>query len=247
MLAQRSHEPELMDGAGLADPDLQALVLADLAAVNRLTRTHEPVLQFLQQAWSQRPAGEAVSVLDVGCGQGDLLRAIWRLAWREQRRITLLGIDRHPDTVRAAREVTPRAMNIGYLDADVFAFEPDAAAPTDYIVSSQLAHHLDDAQIVALLRWLDRHARAGWCIADLRRHWLPYLGFRWLAWLAGWHRVVRIDGTRSIARACTPTEWQALLARAGLAAQVHRHVPFRLTVQALKPLPQHWAEAEGRR
>ena len=232
-LATRSREAELMDGAGLGDAALQARVLADLARVNRVTRTHAPVRQFLRQAWSRHPAGQALTVLDVGAGEGDLLRDVWALGQREGRPLRLVGIDLHPDSVAAARAATPPAMAIDYRVGDVFACDP---GPVDYIVSSQLSHHFDDAQIVAFVRWQQRHARAGWCIADLRRHWLPYLGFRWLARVAGWHRVVRIDGTRSIARACTVGEWQALLAQAGVTAQVQRHAPFRLTVHARVPL-----------
>lgn len=232
-LAQRSLQPELMDDPGFADPVLHAHVLADLAEVNRFTRTHEPVLRFLQQAWQRRPPREAVSVLDVGSGQGDLLRAIWRLAWQQGRTVHLQGLDLHPHSTQAAQLATPPAMGIRFLTGDVLTHRP--AEPVDYVVSSQLAHHLDDAQLLRLLRWLDRHAAAGWCIADLRRHWLPWLGFRLLARLAGWHPVVRIDGTRSIARACTPAEWQQLLARAGVAAQVRRHWPFRLTVESMQP------------
>ncbi len=235
-LARRSLVPELMDGDGLADTALQARVLADLARVNRLTRTHQPVLQFLRKSWSQVPAGQPVSVLDVGSGEGDLLRAIWQLAQDLQRPVVLTGLDLHPDSTRAAQAATPAAMGIRFVTDDVFGFEPadtDGTAGTDYIVNSQLAHHLSDAQLLAFLPWLQRHARRAWCIADLRRAWLPYLGFRWLARLAGWHWVVRIDGTRSIARACTVPEWQTLLAQAGVAGTVERHLPFRLTVQSL--------------
>jgi 2-polyprenyl-3-methyl-5-hydroxy-6-metoxy-1,4-benzoquinol methylase len=230
-LATRSHEPELMDGAGLGDSALHARVLADLAIVNRVTRTHQPVLHFLRQAWAQLPPGQPVSVLDVGSGQGDLLRAIWQLARRAQRTVRLQGLDLQLDSTLAARASTPPAMGIDYITGDVFAHQPQ---DIDFIVSSQLAHHLDDTQLVALLQWLQGHARIGWCVADLRRHWLPWLGFRWLARAAGWHRVVRIDGTRSIARACTPQEWQALIARAGVQARVQRHLPFRLTVQSVQ-------------
>ncbi len=228
-LTHRSLEPELMDGDGLRDPQLQARVLADLARVNRLTRTHAPVLQFLRQAWAALPAGHPVSVLDVGCGQGDLLRDIHGMALRLQRPVQLLGLDLHPDSVAAATAATPRTSPIRFVQADALAYVP---ASTDYIVNSQLTHHLDDAQIVDLLRWMQTHAQLGWCIADLRRHWLPYVGFRWLARVAGWHRVVRLDGTLSIARSCTLPDWQRLLARAGVRGRVCRHLPFRLTVRA---------------
>jgi 2-polyprenyl-3-methyl-5-hydroxy-6-metoxy-1,4-benzoquinol methylase len=235
-LAKRSRLPELMDD-GLGDTQLHARVLADLAAVNRLTLTHRPVLQFLRQAWSALPEDKGVTVLDVGSGQGDLLRSIWQLGQRQLRPVRLLGLDLQEDSTRAARAATPPAMGIEYITGDLFAHRP---RDVDYIVSSQLAHHLDDDRIVEFLRWLHRHARRSWCVADLRRHWLPYLGFPWLARAARWHRIVRIDGTRSIARACTLQEWQQLIDRADVPAQVRGHLPFRLTVQSQ---PAHRARA----
>jgi hypothetical protein len=36
------------------------------------------------------------------------------------------------------------------------------AQPPDLIVSSLLAHHLDNARIVELLRFMETHARHGW-------------------------------------------------------------------------------------
>ena len=67
----------------------------------------------------------------------------------------------------------------------------------------------------------------GWCIADLHRHWLPYYGFRLLAYAMSWCRIVRIDGTISIARGFTATEWRHLLDSAGLQANIRWHPMFR--------------------
>ena len=50
------------------------------------------------------------------------------------------------------------------------------------------------------IRWMEAHARRGWFIGDLHRHWLPYYGFGLLAWLARWHHFVLSDGRISIAR-----------------------------------------------
>lgn len=231
-LSSRSLEAELMDGDGLGDPGLQARVLRDLAAVNRWTRTHAPVLQFVQHCLARRPPGaDPLSVLDVGCGEGDLLRAIRRLADKQGMTVRLTGLDLHPDSVAAARAATPASLHIDYVCADVLQHRP---AAVDCIVNSQLAHHLDDAQVGALLQWMQAHAAVGWCVADLRRHWLPYLGFRWLARAAGWHRVVRLDGTLSIARSRTEAEWQDLLRRAGVQGRIQRHWPYRVTVQSLQ-------------
>lgn len=241
-LTRRCQLPELMD-AGFEDAALHERVLADLADVNRLTLTHRPVLQFLRQSWAQRPKGEWVSVLDVGCGQGDLLRAIWQIGRQQGRALRLTGLDLQAASTRAARAATPAQTGIAFVTGDLFGYQPRDA---DYIVSSQLAHHLDDDRIVDFLTWMQLHAQRGWCIADLRRHWLPYLAFPWLARAARWHRIVRIDGTRSVARACTRQEWQQLIARAGVAARVREWLPFRLSIESLgaKVASQQDADAD---
>ena len=100
-------------------------------------------------------------------------------------------------------------------------------------MSSQFTHHLTDGQVVMFIRWMEAHARRGWFIGDLHRHWLPYYGFGVLAWLARWHHFVLSDGRISIARAFVPEEWRRLMSAAGLGerdAAITWHLPFRLCV-----------------
>ena len=231
MLARRSTEQEEMDAPAL-DPAIYARALRDLARVNRLTRTHAPVLRWLDQATRDWPAGSPVSVLDVASGQGDLLRAIAAWAARRGWRAELAGIDLNPRAAAVAASATPDDAPIRYLTDDVFDHAPRPRP--DFIVTSQFAHHLADEDVVRLLLWLDDHAARGWFIADLERHAISWLGFRFLARAAFWHGIVRRDGTISIARSFRPAEWHVLLARAGITAIVRRHVPFRLCVSRLR-------------
>jgi 2-polyprenyl-3-methyl-5-hydroxy-6-metoxy-1,4-benzoquinol methylase len=230
-LSRRSTERELMDRADTPDQDY-AHALANLAQVNRLTLTHRPVLRWLQAATRELPPGTALSVLDVACGHGDLLRAIHRWGAARGLRLALTGIDLNPRSTAQARAATPPGMVIAWRTGDVLAHVPQPAP--DFIVTSQFTHHLDDPEILALLAWLERHARRGWYIADLHRHVVPYYGFRLLARVMGWHRIVRVDGTISIARGFRRAEWQALLCQAGLVAELRWHMMFRLCVGRLK-------------
>jgi hypothetical protein len=89
-------------------------------------------------------------------------------------------------------------------------------------------------QLIAFLRFMEAHARMGWLVNDLRRHRLPHLGFPLLARLMGWHRMVREDGTLSIARSYTPAEWPPILGEAGVEARAYRAFPFRLCVERIR-------------
>lgn len=230
-LSQRSNLPERMDAPDLPWAEYRA-ALADLARLNRLTLTHPPVLEWLAAGTRKLGTGARISVLDVACGHGDLLRSINRWATKRGLKHTLTGLDMNPRSIAEAAAATSRHMTISWVTGDVFATTPEA--PQDFIVSSQFAHHLTDDEVIALMQWMDRHSTRGWFIIDPHRHWFPYYGFRFLARLMGWHPIVREDGTISVARSFRPREWRALVARAGLPAKVRRVFPFRISVSRLK-------------
>jgi 2-polyprenyl-3-methyl-5-hydroxy-6-metoxy-1,4-benzoquinol methylase len=230
-LASRSTMPEEMDGPG-TDAQTYAICLRDLAAVNRVTFTHRPTLRWLKTAVATLPQGHTISILDVACGHGDMLRAIARWAAKNAIPVRLEGLDLNPRSAEVARDATPSALNISYRTGDVFDDQP--SAPPDFIVTSQFTHHLTDDDVVRLLVWMDRTARHGWFIADLHRHELAYYGFPVLARIAGWHRIVRQDGQISIARSFRRAEWEALVARAGVAATIGWWLPFRYCVGLVK-------------
>jgi 2-polyprenyl-3-methyl-5-hydroxy-6-metoxy-1,4-benzoquinol methylase len=106
----------------------------------------------------------------------------------------------------------------------------------DFIISSQVAHHMSDRQLDEFIRFMEETARRGWLICDLHRHRFAHAGFPLLARLLAVHRIVREDGTLSIARSFRPREWQDILARAGVegSAEVVRRFPFRLSVERIR-------------
>jgi 2-polyprenyl-3-methyl-5-hydroxy-6-metoxy-1,4-benzoquinol methylase len=227
-LAARSTAVERMDTDCDGFDDYQHC-LRDLARVNTVTLTYRPTLAWLAREMTGR---KSFSLLDVACGHGDMLRRIRRWADRNGIAARLDGVDLNPWSTRAARAATPEAARITYHTGDVFAFEP-ADGAFDFITSAQFTHHLTDDQIVMFIRWMEAHARRGWFIGDLHRHWFPYYGFGLLAWAARWHRFVRSDGRISIARSFVPDDWRRLVRAAGLtedAVAITWHLPFRLCV-----------------
>jgi len=216
-----------MDAPGL-DPAVYAAVVADLAKVNRITFAARPTLAFLDRALRGR---SRFRLLDVGYGDGDMLRIIAR--WAALRGITadLVGVDLNPSSEIAARAHTPAGMKIDWRTGD---YAGCAGQGYDVVISSLVAHHMTHGQLIAFLRFMEGEARIGWLVNDLHRHLFAYLGFPWLARILRWHEIVRHDGTLSIARSYRPGEWPAILQEAGIprgAARPFRAFPFRLCVE----------------
>jgi 2-polyprenyl-3-methyl-5-hydroxy-6-metoxy-1,4-benzoquinol methylase len=226
MLSVRSTADELMDDPALSRDDYAA-VIADLAQVNQITMAARPTLSFLK---ARTNSGGRFRLLDVGYGQGDMLRRI--AAWAASRGISaeLVGIDLNPSSEPAARAATQAGAPIEYRTGD---YADLADEPFDFIISSLVAHHMSQPQLIAFLRFMEAHAKRGWLVNDLHRHGFAYLGFPLLARIFGWHPVVRHDGQLSIARSYRPAEWTPLLTEAGVeGARVFTIFPFRLCVES---------------
>lgn len=217
-----------MDAPDL-DPAVYARVLTDLASVNRWTFAARPTIDFVARAIGDR---RRFTLLDVGFGDGDMLRAIAR--WAEQRGIdaVMTGVDLNRKSAAIAEAATPDRFAIRYLSGD---YRDHVDERFDLIVSSLVAHHMSHAQLLTFLRTMEAKAARGWHVNDLHRHRVAYLGYPLLARLMRWHRIVRQDGQLSIARAFRPAEWRALLDEAGIGpeARVLRRFPFRLCVERL--------------
>lgn len=224
MLAERATARELMDDSAL-DAATYAGVLRDLARVNTVTLARRPTLRFLAETVGSRAK---FRLLDVGFGDGDMLRAIARWARRRGIAAELVGIDLNPRSLMAARAATPPELAIDYRAGD---YADLAGGGWDCVISSLVAHHMTRAELIGFLRFMEHEARAGWLVNDLHRHAFAYAGWPLLARLMRWHPIVRHDGRLSIARAFRPAEWPPLLAAAGVeGARVYRRFPFRLCV-----------------
>jgi SAM-dependent methyltransferase len=226
-LKQRSTEPELMDQEGISFSEFHRC-LQSLETINALTLAYRPTLNWLRP-WLR--SQERVSILDAGCGGGDMLRRIEKVA--RNRNLDLIGVDLNPWSKRSAQMVSA-VSSIRFTTADIFHFQPEREI--DFIICSLFAHHLPDQQLVEFLRWIDKRASKGWFINDLHRHPLPYHFIRQTTRLLSNNRLIRNDAAVSVARSFTRADWVRLLEQADIRdrARIRWHFPFRYCVSCVK-------------
>jgi 2-polyprenyl-3-methyl-5-hydroxy-6-metoxy-1,4-benzoquinol methylase len=227
--SQRATTPELMDDDDLS-PETYADVISGLAVVNTLTMTHRPTLKWLDEATRGL---DRFSLVDVGFGHGDMLRAIAGWAQKHGKVADLTGVDLNPRSAPVAAAATDPALGIRWLTGDA----ADLAGTPDFIISSLVTHHMDDAGVIWFLGWMEQAAVRGWFINDLHRSWIAWAGFKVLAFVLRFHRIVAHDGALSIRRSFTRGDWNRLLAAAGLRqppVEVRWRLPFRWAVGRLK-------------
>jgi SAM-dependent methyltransferase len=202
-------------------PLLARRTLEDIARANRLFGGRGAPAFALDLLLRDAPAGR-LTLLDVGAGGGDVARALVARARRRGTELVVIAADR----LRAAADLCREARVMSVV-ASAGAL-PLRDGSVDVVLASQFLHHFSREAAAELVRAFDRLARVGVIVSEPRRSPFAAAGI-WLAALAlGFHRVTRHDGVLSVRRSFRRRELQALLARAGVDARVHRRPGFRL-------------------
>lgn len=232
MLEHRLIADELMDAQEL-DEATYVAVVHDLARVNALTLAYRPTMNFVKRLAARHDGSGPLRILDVGFGDGDMLRRIAAWADRNGVNAELVGVDLNPRSLAAARDATPAGLPIEYRIGDYADLASQGRnAEWDAVISNLVAHHMTRAELVAFLRFMESEARLGWLVNDLHRHCLAHIVYPPMAKLFGCHRIVQHDGRMSIARSYRPSEWSPLLREADVPrVRVYRAFPFRLCVE----------------
>ena len=219
----RRYGTELLDGtAAEKDEELVLRTISDIGRANALLGGARAAVAELRRMFPL--LGTHAILLDVGTGLGDVPRRAQRAAARYGVSLRTIGLDSAQPILRHAR---PRLSHT--VCADALSL-PLASRSVDVAMCSQTLHHFRGAAAAVLLCELQRVARVGVVVSDLRRSWIAAGGFWAVSFPLVFHRVTRHDGVVSVLRGYTPAELTEIVRSAvGVTPDVHRRAGFRIT------------------
>lgn len=210
----RSDESELLDEA-VHDPAELAANFRDIQRVNRLLGGTSTILRHLPRLLDTIPSDRTATLLDLATGSADIPLAIARWAKKRNRKVRIVASD-HSDTILAlARNQIADYPEITLERYDARAV-PLPDKHVDIVLCSLSIHHFSPDDAAKVLREMDRLARTGFILNDLRRGRIGYVAAWIAARLTTRNRLTRNDAPLSVRRAYTPRELDDLLRRAGV-------------------------------
>ena len=228
MFKKRSIRLERID-TGDYTPDEYARFLHEIAFINRYLGDRRALRKTLLREIKTKNIRE-FSVLDVGCGSGELLRYVAEFARSSGRTARLTGIDLNEISASITSSVSHNFPEISSVSGDAFKL-PFADGEFDYAISSLFFHHLTDEQIPLVLNEMSRVARRGIFVIDLHRHPMAYVLYKLFCVVFRISPLVRHDGSLSILRGFSPAELDDLLKASKLRLKkIERTAPYRIVI-----------------
>jgi 2-polyprenyl-3-methyl-5-hydroxy-6-metoxy-1,4-benzoquinol methylase len=194
----RSNADEIMDDFALEGETLKE-ALDKIAGINRFLGGNKITIEGLEYILSKKNTAEEISILDVGCGNGDMLRAIAKYGKANGLKFQLIGMDANAFTVNYARNLSEAYNNISYVCADIFD-EIKQDKHYDVILCTLTLHHFKDDVILHLLTGFRKQAIMGTVINDLHRSKLAYYLFIAVCRVFRLNSMSKDDGLVSILR-----------------------------------------------
>lgn len=194
----RTDLEESMDDFSM-DNDGLVTALDDIARINQLLGGNSVTLEGVKTLIKDFPKDKIITIMDFGCGSGDMLRMLSKFGKENSLKFQLIGIDANEATIRHAEKCSSEFDNITYLAEDIFLYD-FSKYTIDIALITLTLHHFKDDEILKIMRAILNLVKKGIVVNDLERSKLAYRLFQAIIFIFRLEKMTAEDGLISILR-----------------------------------------------
>lgn len=222
--SSRSSAAEMMD-----DFTIEGLVLRDtldkLETINRLLGGNSVTLKGLKKILSKSSKTKTITIVDLGCGHGDILRDVAKFGRKNSYKFKLIGIDANNAAIDYAKALSKDYPELSFETIDIFS-EDFKKQTYDVVLCTLFLHHFKNNELIPFLKSTVQKASIGVIVNDLHRHKLAYYLFKMIGLFIK-NKMVREDGLTSVLRAFKRNELETILTKTGVNFSIQWKWAFR--------------------
>ncbi len=214
--SKRSEAIEIMDDLTCSGKVVNQ-TLVELEFINKWLGGNEVTISGLDSVLeSNQPSqNRTLSIADLGCGGGDLLKILAEKFREYGLKSSLMGIDANPSIIEFARANSNEFSEIKYETVNILS-DDFKRRQFDIVFATLFFHHFSSNQLIHLFRSLQGQSKMGVVINDLHRHWLAYFSIKLLTALFSKSSMVKYDAPLSVLRGFRRKELIEILQKAGI-------------------------------
>ncbi|MHA7057446.1 methyltransferase domain-containing protein [Aquimarina sp. M1] len=200
-LSHRSNEEELMDHPEVDSEDLN-VALSDISRVNKWLGGNNITIQAVLNQINQKGTTGTTkewTIIDLGCGDGEMLRQVTDIFRRKKIKAKLIGIDNNHNCIVQANKLSHSYKEIEFYSRDILTLKKDEFN-CDIIICTLTLHHFKDYQIKKVLQKSMELISGVLIINDLHRNKLAYYLFKIFSFFFIKGHIAKNDGLVSIKR-----------------------------------------------
>lgn len=220
----RRRRTDLVEKMDQADVDLVALFRTydGFRIVNPIfARWMSVYKEHIKPILAENPE-KVHTLLDIGCGGGDVMELLSGLASKDGYKLSVTGIDPDPNAEAYLRLRNPKAhIHFRGVYSNVLVSE---GTKFDIVISNHVMHHLTDDALAKLCHDAKSLARRLVAFNDIERGDFAWLFFN-VTWPFFWRSFITRDGLTSIRRSFTRKELAKIVDGDWV---VQRFFPYRL-------------------
>ena len=193
----RTDKEELMDDFSIGG-DLLRDTLDKLENINRWLGGNLMTVRALKKVLKNHPKEQELTIADIGCGHGDILRDVAKFGRKNGYKMKLIGMDANPTAIAYANELSTEFSELSFKTEDIFS-EEFKNRKFDVVLATLFLHHFKEEQLVSFLGNTLKQTKIAVVVNDLHRHRLAYYLFMLLSVFIKNNMIIE-DGLTSVLR-----------------------------------------------
>ena len=193
----RTDKEELMDDFSIGG-DLLRDTLDKLENINRWLGGNLMTVKALKKVLKNHPKEQELTIADIGCGHGDILRDVAKFGRKNGYKMKLIGMDANPTAIAYANELSTEFSELSFKTEDIFS-EEFKNRKFDVVLATLFLHHFKEEQLISFLENTLKQTKIAVVVNDLHRHKLAYYLFMLLSVFIKNNMIIE-DGLTSVLR-----------------------------------------------
>ena len=196
--SHRSSKMEIMDDFTM-EGALFRDTLDKLEIINRFLGGNSVTINGLKNLLKNQSKNKTITIVDLGCGNGDILRDVAKFGRKNNYSFNLIGIDANLAAIEYAEELSKEYSELSFKTIDILS-EDFKKQSYDVVLCTLFLHHFKNEELISFLKTTTNKATIGVVVNDLHRHKLAYYLFKLIGFFIK-NKMVRQDGLTSVLRA----------------------------------------------
>jgi|TARA_B100000768_G_C11277705_1_gene376809 hypothetical protein len=220
----RTDKEELMDDFSIGG-NLLRDTLDKLEKINRWLGGNLVTVKALKKALKNHPKEQELTIVDIGCGHGDILRDVAKFGRKNGYKMKLIGMDANPNAIAYAKELSTEFSELTFKTEDIFS-EEFKNRKFDVVLATLFLHHFKEKQLISFLGNTLKQTKIAIVVNDLHRHKLAYYLFMLLSLFIKNTMIIE-DGLTSVLRGFKRKDLESISKKLNVKSQISWKWAFR--------------------